>query len=252
MLRAALAFLVFVSISVTAARAIELKLSDGTKVSGARVDRIDNGIAVVVYDGGVTTMPEADLPPALRASQTPAKAAKPVAPVAPAPNTVPAGVKSVPIKAAPRAVTTMPTVRPTPPPRAVARPDYVIDPLRGVVAIPPPTPPPVPAAAPAAPNDPRRVVVTAEAVPYIERFAEDENSDVMKRYQENLLTKKKIRDEKDAPKDILNLPIYRWSPFRDPNQSAFTSPILKNDDQFFTPNSMRPGSYVDDPYNGKK
>jgi hypothetical protein len=109
-----------------------------------------------------------------------------------------------------------------------------------------------PAAAPAAPNDPRRVVVTAEAVPYIERFAEDENSDVMKRYQENLLTKKKIRDEKDAPKDILNLPIYRWSPFRDPNQSAFTSPILKSDDQFFVPNSMRPGSYVDDPYNGKK
>ena len=243
MLRAAFAFLLLLAVS--AARAAEFQLPDGTRVSGARVDRIEGGMAVVEYDGGVTRVPVADLPTSLRPRTKPSPANKRVTPVPPA---APAVVRSTLINATPKPVTAMPSVRTTPLPRAAARPDFVIDPLRGVVAIPPPTPPPAPPGA----NDPRRVVVTAEAVPYIERFAEDENSDVMKRYQENLLTKKKLRDEKDAPKDILNLPIYRFSPFRDPNQSAFTSPVIRNDDQFNIPSYLRPGNFVDDPYSDKK
>ncbi len=251
MLRAAFAFLLWVSVS--AAGAAEFQLPDGTKVSGARVERIEGGMAVVEYDGGVTTVPVANLPAALRPRSMPAPTTKRITPV---PAAIPAVVKSTPINAAPKAVTTMPASRPTTLPRAAARPDFVIDPLRGVVAIPPPTPPPAPPSA----NDPRRtvsdqpgrVVVSAEAVPYIERFAEDENNDVMRRYQESLLAKKKLRDEKDAPKDILNLPIYRFSPFRDPNQSAFTSPVIRNDDQFNVPSYLRPDNYINDPYSGKK
>ena len=246
MLRAALAFLLLLSVS--AARAIEFQLPDGTKVTGARVDRIENGMAVVEYDGGVTSVPVTSLPAGLRPRSAPASATKRVTPV-------PTAVKSTPVNAASRAVTKMPSSNPTPLPRATARPDYVIDPLRGVVAIPPPTPPPASQGTNdprRSPGDPNRVVVTAEAVPYIERFAEDENNDVMRRYQENLLAKKKLRDEKDAPKDILNLPIYRFSPFRDPNQSAYTSPVQKQDDQFFVPSSIRPDNVFVDPYGGKK
>ncbi len=246
MLRAAFAFLLLLSVST--ARAVEFQLPNGTKVTGARVDRIENGMAVVEYDGGVTSVPVTSLPAGLRPRTTPAPSTKRVTPV-------PGAVKSTPISATPRPVTRMPASAVTPPPRAVGRPEYVIDPLRGVVAVPPPMPPSPPPSA----NDPRRsaadpnrVVVTAEAVPYIERFAEDENNDVMRRYQEGLLAKKKLRDEKDAPKDILNLPIYRFSPFRDPNQSAYTSPVQKQDDQFFVPSSIRPDNVFVDPYGGKK
>lgn len=236
MVRTALALLSLLALSH--ASAVEFQLSNGTKVTGARVARVEGGMAVVEYDGGVTSVPVTSLPAGLRPRSTATPPSQRV-------TTVPTAVKSTAASA----------VRPAPP-RVVARPEYVIDPLRGVVALPPPTPPPAPPGA----NDPRRspgdqpgrVVVSAEAVPYIERFAEDENSDVMRRYQESLLVKKKLRDEKDAPKDVMDLPIYKFSPFRDPNQSAFTSPVIKNDDQFSVPSYMRPGNYIDDPYGGKK
>ena len=245
-------------------RAVEIRLPDGTKVTGARVDRIDGNMAVIEYDGGVTSIPVSELPASLRPRnfklQSKADASSTLAVVPPALKAVPSAPAPSPLPARPtvRAVA-QPSVaaRPTSPARGSARPDYVIDPLRGAVSVPPPAPTPPPnwqsndgrrAVAP----DPSRVVVTGEAVPYIERFAEDEDNYVMRQFQENVVAQKKKRDAKENPKDILDLPIYKYSPFRDPNKSVFQSPVIKSEDQFSVPNDLRPDGVLIDPYAPKK
>jgi hypothetical protein len=246
MRRAALAVLFLVSVGP--ACALEFRLPDGTKVTGARVDRIEGNLAVVEYDGGVTTIPVADLPAALRPKRMNPQSVRPATPTsipvpAPAVRSAAANANRSPQNVAPS--------------RGAPRADIVFDPLRGAVSVPLPTPPPAPPPSTAEPRralpDPSgRVVVTAEAVPYVDRFAEDEDNPTMKRYQENLLEKKKLRDAKEAPKDILDLPIFRYSPMKDPNKSVFQSPVSRPEDQFSVPNYMKPSSYIDDPYAEKK
>jgi hypothetical protein len=254
------ALIIVLAATAVSVRAIEFTLPDGTKISGARVDHIEGNLAVVEYDGGVTTVPVADLPAALRPKKLPpsstARATMPIAAATPAPPRLGTPPPPTTATAPPAAPTNAPTIvlpsaQPAPAqPRGAPRADYVIDPLKGVVPVPPP---PAPGdARRAVPADtPGRVVVTAEAVPYIDRFAEDEDNPTMKRYQDNLLQQKKKKDEKDAPKDVLDLPIFRYSPMRDPNKSAFQSPVIRSEDQFNIPNYMKPGSYVDDPYGSK-
>ena len=254
-----IAVLIFL-LAVIDARAIEIRLPDGTKVSGARVDRIEGNMAVIEYDGGVTSVPVAELPASLRPRNLP-PASKVTASATPA--VVPPPLKAVPTVSAPAPVTAparaavrvappAPVVRMPVPTRGAPRPDFVIDPLRGAVAVPPPTPPPAwqsNDSKRAAPSDsPGRVVVTGEAVPYIERFAEDEDNYVMRQFQENVLAQKKKRDAKENPKDIVDLPIYKYSPFRDPNKSVFQSPVTKTEDQFSVPSNLRPDNVIIDPY----
>ncbi len=265
MRRAALAVLLLVTAG--SVHAIEFRLPDGTKVTGARVDRIEGNLAVVEYDGGVTTVPVADLPAALRPKKMPpgsVRSAKPEStppppPLGTPPSNGPATSTSVPgpslpARAPSRTVydsRTAKSATPAAPARGAARGDIVFDPLRG--AVPLPTPPPSPAETRRAVPDPSgRVVVTAESVPYVDRFAEDEDNPTYKRYQENLLLQKKKRDAKDAPKDILDLPIFRYSPLKDPNKSAFQSPVTPSENQFSVPNYMKPDNYIDDPYKDKK
>ncbi len=261
MRRAALAVLLLVTAG--SARAIEFRLPDGTKVSGARVDHFEGNLAVVEYDGGVTTVPVADLPAALRPKKMPPGSTQRITPDS-TPPPPPLGTPPTPrsssttslpgpaLAARPPAKTVYDsrTQQNAAPARGAARGDIVFDPLRGAVPV---APPPPPAETRRAVPDPSgRVVVTAEPVPYVDRFAEDEDNPVYKRYQENLLQQKKKRDIKDAPKDIFDLPIYRFSPLRDPNKSAFQSPVTPSENQFSVPNYMKPDNYIDDPYKEKK
>jgi hypothetical protein len=231
------------------ALAIEFRLPDGTKVTGARVDHIEGNLAVVEYDGGVTTVPVADLPAALRPKRMTPQSIRPATP-----TTIPG--PALPPRTPNRTVydsRAAQSASPAAPARGAVRSDVVFDPLRGVVPVPPPTPPPSTGdARRAVPDTSGRVVVTAEAVPYVDRFAEDEDNPTYKRYQENLLLQKKKRDAKEAPKDILDLPIFRYSPMRDPNKSAYQSPVTRPEDNFNVPNYMKPSSYIDDPYTEKK
>ena len=61
-----------------------------------------------------------------------------------------------------------------------------------------------------------------------------------------------VRDAKEAPHDILDLPIFRYSPMKDPNKSVFQSAVTRPEDQFSVPSYMKPSNYIDDPYAEKK
>src|SRR5258708_3918335 len=78
MRRVALAVLLFATVGL--AQAIEFRLPDGTKVTGARVDRIEGNLAIVEYDGGVTTVPVTDLPAALRPKRMSPQSIRPTTP----------------------------------------------------------------------------------------------------------------------------------------------------------------------------
>src|SRR5476651_1766056 len=134
MRRVALAVLFLVAVGP--AEAVEFRLPDGTRVTGARVDRIEGNLAVVEYDGGVTTVPVADLPAALRPKRMTPQSIRPATP-----TSVPVPTPAARIPRA-NAFRTQPNVVPAVPPRGSPRSDIVFDPLRGAVAVPPPTPPP--------------------------------------------------------------------------------------------------------------